>query len=326
MSTDPAKRLAAELYQNHFTDLSKIESQIRLLLTSDAPRLTEISTYLLDLGGKRIRPLLAVIISRLFQTDIDNAQLVKAAAGIELIHMATLLHDDIIDKSEVRRTKTSAFKKYGLADTLLTGDYLLVRAFGLCATLDRYIVTSTEQACAELTEGEILEGTLTCEASEQSYKIVAAKKTASLFSLAAGVGAHCASQSRAVVQSMEKFGLEAGIGFQIIDDILDVTADEQLLGKPIGLDLKQKTPSIVNILWYNSGEKSAKEYFDSDTADYKEALELLKTSPVLDVARSMASNRIKTATEILESTSEELSEDIKSQLKDLLSFTLKRAL
>ena len=165
--------------------LHKIEKRISSCLSSEASQLTEISGYLLRLGGKRVRPLMTTMTSRLCGMSTATPALIDAAAGIELIHMATLLHDDIIDKSITRRSQPSAYSKYGLASTLLTGDFLLVKAFGLCARLDRFVIEATENACIELTEGEVLEGRITAnrQIDFDDYVTIIKKKTASLFTL-----------------------------------------------------------------------------------------------------------------------------------------------
>ncbi len=317
--------------------LQLVEKQIRASLGSDAAVLTEISQYLLGLGGKRIRPLLAVLAARLFLTkkspsaELPSA-LIEAAAGIELIHMATLLHDDIIDKSPTRRSKPSAYVKFGLAETLLTGDFLLVKAFGLCAKLDRYIIEQTENACIALTEGEVLEGTLANgrDLSLDSYLDIIGKKTASLFGLATAVGAHCAQEDLAVRSQLFEFGYSAGRAFQMVDDILDITADADLLGKPSGTDLRQGTPSLINILWLQSGESFAEEFFartENTPEECLRAQEHLLNSDILGVARDIAKKEAEHAKKQLTSLApESIDSEIQGALLALVDYTIHRAL
>ncbi len=285
----------ARLFADSATDLKRVEQRIASCFRSTAPELTAISEYLLQLGGKRIRPILALSSGRLFGMSEISEDLVDAASGIELIHMATLLHDDIIDESATRRHKISPFKKFGLPPTLLAGDFLLARAFGLCAHLDIFVIEATEQASVELTEGEILEGTLAPGElrSMEQYLQVVARKTASLFALAATVGSYLAGAGEKNVALMREFGVNAGIAFQMVDDILDITADEDLLGKPSGTDLKQKTPSLINILWLLSGETKAREFFDLPAPTFAEAHEArnyLRSSPIVERARELAAD------------------------------------
>lgn len=312
-------------------DLSKIESRICSVLPSEAPQLTEIAKYLLDLGGKRVRPLLAALAGKFCGMKSLSEELTDTAAGIELIHMATLLHDDIIDESITRRHQTSAFVKYGLPSTLLTGDFLLVRAFGLCARLDPFIIENTERACVELTEGELLEGKISnSNVGLEDYVNIVGKKTASLFALAAATGAHCAGAAAEVTEQMRQFGWHAGVAFQMVDDILDVTADEDLLGKPSGTDLRQKTPSLINLLWLKSGDAKAKAYFSSavpSTEMTRRAVEYLKGSTIVEDAQQIARQHANFANSALSSVKLKGSnEDVRSQLLALVEYTLSRCL
>lgn len=160
--------------------------------------------------------------------------------------MATLLHDDMIDNSPLRRHRQSAPARYGSNQSILAGDFLLVRAFALCARLDRPIIEATEQACVELTEGEILETSLVDDRhSVESALAIARKKTASLFRLAAFSAAHMSGVWVDVESRMARFGELVGVSFQILDDVLDVVSDESLLGKRSGTDLRERKPSSM---------------------------------------------------------------------------------
>lgn len=312
--------------------ISLVEETIRQHLRSDAQLLTDISEYLLHLGGKRIRPLLCLTSAKLFGMKTPSEELISAAAGIELIHMATLLHDDIIDKSATRRSNKSAYSKWGLAPTLLSGDFLLVKAFGLCAQLDEFVVKATEKACVELTEGELLEGTLNPSnpIALEDYISVVGKKTASLFQLSAGVGAHLAHASVDETKQLAQFGQLSGIAFQMIDDILDVTSSESVLGKPIGTDLKQKTPSLVNLLWLNVQPHEAHEFFSIPAPEDHQvtrAVSAIKESTAIVQAREMAAEfASKAIAEIKELSSSYTDLEVRKQLIDFVHFTLKRCL
>lgn len=311
--------------------LTRIEEKTKASLGSDAKLISEISHYLLSLGGKRMRPLLAILSEKLFKVESSSEDLITAASGIELIHMATLLHDDIIDQSPTRRRQESAYKKYGVTPTLLTGDFLLVKAFGLCATLDEFIITETEKACVALTEGELLEGHIDPETGYEldDYIDVIDKKTASLFALSGIVGAHLSGTSKDNVELLRSFGKNAGIAFQVIDDILDVTADEDLLGKPAGTDLKQKTPSIINILWLYSGDIAAKEYFKtkSPTIEHaKAAIEKLPASVIEDARKLAVSYAEKAKDSLLSLNTDQIEISTQGQLLALVDYMLKRCL
>ena len=318
-------------FLSYDTDLKRVEEKIVEKLGSDAPILTEVSEYLLHLGGKRIRPLLVLTAARLFGTEEPTEEIISVAAGIELIHMATLLHDDIIDQSPTRRRKTSAYRYFGLTPTLLTGDFLLVRAFGLCAQLDKFVIQNTEAACVELTEGEILEGTIDVQSPTTlpQYTNIIDKKTASLFALSASVGAHLAKAGK-YTDNLTKFGRYAGTAFQMVDDILDITADEDLLGKPVGTDLRQKTPSLINVLWFSSGDAAAREFFSLEqpqVEDCEKAVERILKTEVITQSREIAKEYAERSIKELELIDESVIDvQIKQQLIALVNYTLYRCL
>lgn len=289
--------------------IREVEDLVRSKLDSEAQKLHEVSSYLIELGGKRMRPILSLLCYALFTEARPDNRIVDVSAGIELIHAATLLHDDIIDKSPRRRNQTSPYLKYGIPATLLSGDFLLVRAFSLCARLDRFIIDETEKSCIELTEGEILETPLFEEDHTlESYLTIARKKTAALFRLAAVSGAHLGllqsglsnklseKQSADLLQNMSDFGEHLGISFQIIDDMLDVIADENLLGKKSGVDLHERKPTAVNILWLQSGDplaknlKAAPKTVTEEDQFIEEALRSFRSdhNPVISEVRELA--------------------------------------
>lgn len=273
--------------------MTLIEERIVSLLRADAEILCDISKYLMQLGGKRVRPLMTLLAADAVNPEKRPDAIISVAAGIELIHMATLLHDDIIDGSPLRRRSISPFKKYGLAPTLLSGDFLLVRAFGLCASLGSFVVENTEQACVELTEGEVLEGRLGAgrQVTLNEYINVVSKKTASLFWLATKLGTHLAGTDASIVSLATQFGLSAGITFQMADDILDVCGTEDQIGKPRGIDLRQGTPSLPNILWHQSGDMRAINFFNLENPgpdDVYDALVILMEEGHIDESRRVA--------------------------------------
>ncbi len=329
----PAPQSIQSAFETGKSWIGLVESRMTHAFRSDAPALTKISGYLLQQGGKRVRPLLVLLSSKLFRVDEPSSDVVDVAAGIELIHMATLLHDDIIDQSLVRRHQPSAFRQFGLNPSLLTGDFLLVRAFGLCAHLDDYVVTKTEEACVALVEGEILEGTLdgTAESLDlKNYINIIDKKTAALFALSAQLGAYLSGAASADVERMRLFGQNAGIAFQMVDDILDIIANEDLLGKPCGTDLKQKTPSLVNVLWLASGETQARTFFDQDTPTPEsviEARQYLLSSAIIQESRKYAQHYAQNALDALNAIDEQkLNPLIRGQLQSLVEYTLTRCL
>lgn len=323
-----------KLVVSGLADLKAVEKIIQTKLPSEAALLTEISEYLFSLGGKRIRPILTLLAGRAFGQERPSQSVLDVAAGIELIHMATLLHDDIIDKSPLRRHQESAYSRFGIANTLLSGDFLLIRAFSLCAKLDTFIIDATEDACIALTEGEILELPLydhnhTLESSLD----IAAKKTAALFELAAVSGAHLAGASKEASASMAMFGRDLGIAFQTIDDVLDVISDEDILGKKSGSDLIERKPSIVNVLWLQSDSAISKRLKQKPGAASEEnefveqALVELRGSDTIEKAKALAISYAESARGHLNkalSLSPSSSTEAKTALSDLVDFAVER--
>ena len=313
-------------------ELAIIESIINNKFNSDLDRINAIASYLLKLGGKRIRPTLCLLIWKTFSKEKPSDKLLETAAGIELIHMATLLHDDIIDNSPLRRSQISPFKKYGSTDTLLTGDFLLTRAFGICARLDRYIVDVTEEAVTDLIEGETMETLKPInEFTIEESLTIARKKTAALFKLSCQTSAFLLGADKELIDCLASFGENLGIAFQVLDDILDVTSTEEILGKKTGIDIKEKKPSLVNMLWLDSKDPLAVELLTSKEAVSDEIIEnavnKLKNSEVIvkakQVARSyanMSSVSLAKATKISKYNSKENFDN----LSILIDYTLER--
>jgi octaprenyl-diphosphate synthase len=287
-------------------ELQNVEQRIRDTFRSDVTLMREVPDYLLRLGGKRIRPALTLLVSKALGIDPINEDVFNVSAGIELIHMATLLHDDIIDDSPVRRHQQSPYAKFGTPATLLSGDFLLTRAFGLCAKLDDTIITATEQACIELVEGEALETPLHTEKhSVATSLLIANRKTAALFRLSAFCAGHIAGQPHQVCEHLAAFGQALGVAFQIIDDILDVTSDEATLGKRPGLDVIERKPSLVNVLWLESGDVGAQRLLtppntpEEERAFAANALNFLQTSAIIAEAKRLAVDYAESAREEL---------------------------
>ena len=318
---------------SRLTGLNEVEKVIQSKLHSDAKQLEEIPRYLLSLGGKRIRPILTLLVYQLFQKPVCK-DLFDVAAGIELIHMATLLHDDIIDRSTLRRHKTSPYIAYGLPGTLLAGDFLLVRAFALCAHLDTFIIDATEKACVELTEGEILETSLQSTPHTIASSLqIAQKKTASLFRLSCETAGFLAGLEKKEIALLAQYGENLGIAFQIVDDILDIVSSEAELGKKPGTDIKEKKPSMVNVLWLESGDEKARQVLtDSTQADLSDAelallVASLKNNPLLEKARDHARTFVAKAESALEEiakTQQDLHQPTLLALRSLSQYAIER--
>jgi geranylgeranyl pyrophosphate synthase len=220
-------------------DLSAVEAKMREAMTGQHESLSAATEHLLASGGKRVRPAVALLTARALGGEPSHA--VPLAAAIEMLHTATLVHDDLIDGALLRRGIPTLNAQWSPAATVLTGDYLFARAAELAAETDSVRVMRVfARTLMIIVNGEINQLFIgRGQASRQDYAQRIYAKTASLFAVAAEAGAIVSHAGEATIQAMRLFGREVGMAFQIVDDILDFTSDETQLGKPVGSDLRQ---------------------------------------------------------------------------------------
>ena len=273
------------------SELAQVEQRLDDLLTSREPLLSEIATYLVRSGGKRVRPAVALLAFRAAGGD-DPTAMIDAAAALELIHSATLLHDDIIDGSEARRGQMSALRRYGLGNTLVTGDFLFSRAFQICGQFDQTLINWAAEACIRLTEGEILQARFrhNPRVTVADYIEIITRKTASLFATGARTGAYLAGADREWLEAMAECGFRVGLTFQMIDDLLDIDGSESRLGKPVGIDLRDGNPSLPIVLGVQRDEELRKMFENPEPTEPEiaGAILRLRRSGVLDEVREQA--------------------------------------
>lgn len=282
-------------------DLAAAEAKLGRLLDSNEPIIAEICHYLVDGGGKRLRPTFILLVYRACggsDAKIDYA--IDAGIALELIHSATLLHDDIIDRGLLRRGKPSAFARYGFGPSLIAGDYLFCRAFELCSRFEENLIRIAAQACIQLTEGEVMEGRLShnSAATLKDYLTVINRKTASLFRAGGKVASDLAGGSPPTIDAMARLGTAMGLAFQMVDDLLDILGPEEKIGKPVGSDLRAGTPSLPVVLGV---ERSAelRSLFQNGTqmegAALQRALDLLRAPDIVGEARRLAAEQVAIA-------------------------------
>lgn len=225
-------------------DLRQVDAQITAQLNTEIPLINELSQYVLDSGGKRLRPVLAIVASRMFTFPGDK--IYQAAAALEFLHTATLLHDDVVDEADTRRARKAARAVWGNPASVLVGDFLLATSFRSLTLLGELEVLDViSQTTSKMAKGEILQLLRSYEsASEQDYLDIIINKTACLFAAAAKIGAVFGGADAMQRAALYAFGNDLGIAFQIVDDALDYVEDRSKVGKPLGVDLKEKKVTL----------------------------------------------------------------------------------
>ena len=229
-----------EVFKLYESELKLVEDRLRDLFKSPVLTIPLIGQYILDGGGKRLRPLILLLSTELSGYH-EDARLTFAGI-IESIHTASLLHDDVIDGAKIRRGKSSAHSIWGNQVVILVGDFLYSNALRLAVMQkSQRIMEALSEATTRMTEGEILQLSKTADPdiTEEEYLDIISAKTAVLISAACRIGALMGSMSEDMENALARFGMKIGIAFQMVDDILDYMADEGELGKSLGKDLKE---------------------------------------------------------------------------------------
>ena len=271
--------------------LARVEAALHDAVKSDYPFITETSTHLVDAGGKRYRPMLVLLAAQLGYASAPGV--VPAAVVVELTHLATLYHDDVMDQAALRRGASSANARWDNTVAILTGDFLFARASDILADLGPEAVRLQARTFERLVTGQIRETVGPAEGADpvEHYLSVLADKTGSLIATSARFGAMLAGCDHATVDVMTRFGERFGVAFQLSDDLLDVLSDSAESGKTPGTDLREGVPTLpVLMLRRDSRPEDARllALLDSDLqddADHAEALRLLRAHPAMAAAQ-----------------------------------------
>lgn len=244
-------------------EMAMVNTTIETNLNSEVALINQLGAYIIQAGGKRLRPVALLLGAKACDSNLsDLHQQTLLAAIVEFIHTATLLHDDVVDESDLRRGRETANEVFGNAASVLVGDYLYSRAFQMMVEVGSMrVMEILSRTTNRIAEGEVMQ-LINCgsaETTEQQYMDTIQSKTAILFEAATQLGAVITKQASPVEKAMATYGLHLGTAFQLVDDILDYTADAEKMGKNVGDDLAEGKPTlpIINAIERSSGEDRA---------------------------------------------------------------------
>lgn len=274
--------------------LARVEVGLREAVASDDPFVANASRYLVEAGGKRFRPLLVLMAAEFGDPQAEGV--VPAAVVVELTHLATLYHDDVMDEAELRRGAQSANARWNNTIAILTGDFLFARSSKILADLGPEAVRIQAQTFERLCTGQIREtvGPREGQDAVAHHLDVIADKTGSLIAASCWYGALMAGAQADVVETLTLFGERIGVAFQLADDLVDITSESMQSGKTPGTDLREGIPTLAGLLALGGDEPRDARLREllaralPDDAEHAEALALLRTHPAIDEARGQA--------------------------------------
>ena len=271
-----------ELYAPIDKELKSFSDRLKEELSSDDPLISEIHKHLLKMSGKFLRPALTIFCSKI--GNQENSSAIKLAVAIELIHTATLVHDDIIDDSDLRRNMPSIYSKWGAEISIVSGDYLYAKAFLLLAGLGEPWISRTFAACAhEICEGEMkqIEKRKSFLMSQAQYLKIIHQKTAALFQAACMGGAALSGAEKENIKNLGDYGFSLGMAFQIVDDCLDLIGETESLGKTTGLDIYKNDVTLPLLYLFHGLDDAERDALTTEVQnDGRGIFEKIKTLAV----------------------------------------------
>ena len=300
-------------------ELGLVEDALRQAVKSDVSLLNRASEHVICSGGKRLRPRV-VLLSHSAVGGNDVSRVVPLAAAVELLHTATLVHDDINDRSDMRRGQSTVNAQWGNGLALLVGDFVFVRLLHLISALDGRAIQVLSRCCTAIVEGETLQMLHLGDVgmTEETYFRIVSLKTAALFSACGELGALLGGGTEEQISALKDFGLNMGIAFQIRDDTLDLAGESGRLGKPVTSDLGQGKMSLATLYALRGAKESRQALFSIDSA---QASQWLRRNGALEYAMHRAkeySERAKAALSVLPGS------EAKADLLELADFALNR--
>jgi octaprenyl-diphosphate synthase len=324
-SINPVERLAALVGG----DLAAVDAEIHARMASQAALIPQLAAHLVDSGGKRLRPLITLAGARQFGYAGEGH--VKLAAAVEFIHTATLLHDDVVDGSDLRRGRPAANVLWGNKPSILVGDFLFSRSFELMVEAESPAVLYVlANASAVIAEGEVLQlrSAKNLSVSEAEYLKVISAKTAALFAAAAEAGAMIACASREQTKALRDYGYNLGIAFQLIDDALDYSGRQAVMGKSVGDDFRECKVTLPVVLSLSSSSDEERRFWRKtievgvqEEGDLSRAIEYLERGGALSETVERARGYARSARDALSICAPT---EIGSALADIADFVVER--
>jgi octaprenyl-diphosphate synthase len=311
-------------------DLEEVDALIRRRLDSDVPLVRQIAEYIVAGGGKRLRPaLLLLACGAAGYREGSAGRRLQLAAVVEFIHTATLLHDDVVDESPLRRGRSTANTAFGNAAAVLVGDFLYSRAFQMMVETDNMRVMQVlAEATNTIAGGEVLQlmGSHDPQVDEARYLEVIRRKTAKLFEAAARLGGVLAGAARPIEEGLADYGMRVGTAFQLIDDVLDYSGDAEAIGKSLGDDLAEGKPTLplIYAMRAGSGEQAGlvrRAIVEGGREDFPGVLAAIRACGALDYARAVARREAEAALAALAPLP---GTEFKQSLLELASFSVTR--
>ena len=307
--------------------MAAVNQVIRQQLHSEVPLVNQIAEYIISAGGKRIRPVLVLLMANAYQYQGSRHH--ELAAIVEFIHTATLLHDDVVDESSLRRGRQTANALFGNAASVLVGDFLYSRAFQMMVGINSMqVMQILADATNVIAEGEVLQllNMHDPDVSEERYLQVIRSKTAKLFEAAAQIGALIAGASTEQIEAAAEYGRSLGTAFQLIDDALDYSGNAEEIGKNVGDDLREGKPTLPLIYLMKHGTEEQRNLVracieQGDESKFEAILAAITNSGALDYTKDEASKAALRATNAIASLTES---PYKQALLTLASFAVDR--
>lgn len=299
-------------------------------LYSEVDLVENIGHYIVEAGGKRMRPLLVLLAAR--ACGIKSDQHIAMAAVIEFIHTATLLHDDVVDMSSLRRGRPTVNAEWNNPSSVLVGDFIYSRSFQILVAIgDMKIMEIIADTTNKIAEGEVLQllSKSNPDSSEADYMRVIENKTAILFQAAGECGAILAGADQAVAAALRKFGRHLGIAFQLIDDVLDYDGDTDELGKNVGDDLAEGKPTLPLVYAMQQADEGDLQLIRRslladkiDEQDLRDVIQIVGDSGALDYTRDLAEKQAEMARECLQAVPDS---EYRRALHDMVDFSINRS-